>query len=150
VEWQRFNALRVTVKCESTQVPMDSAIFIGEKGKVIIDRNGFKAEPKELAVNPPPEEKKHSWTRPGWNAKPHMANWFEYIKTRHPMGVGWASTDGWWSDRLVGCISSAGCELALNVVQTSTKHLCCWDVFASVIMFCGANAAKKSFLRLLD
>jgi predicted dehydrogenase len=72
----------VTVKFESTEAPMGGAIFIGENGKVIIDRNGFKAEPKELAVNPPPEEKKHSWTGPGWNAKPHMANWLECIKTR--------------------------------------------------------------------
>jgi hypothetical protein len=72
----------VEVRFESTEAPAGGAIFIGEKGKVIIDRNGFKCDPKELAVNPPPEEKKHSWTGPGWNAKPHMQNWLDCMKTR--------------------------------------------------------------------
>jgi len=72
----------VTVSFEDTEAPMGGAIFYGEKGKVIIDRNGFKCEPMELAVNPPPEEKKTSWTGPGWNASPHMQNWLDCIKSR--------------------------------------------------------------------
>lgn len=72
----------MTVKFESTEVPMGGAVFIGEKGKVTIDRNEFKCDPPELAVNPPPEEEKKSWTGPGWNATKHLANWLECIKTR--------------------------------------------------------------------
>jgi predicted dehydrogenase len=72
----------VIVKFESTEVPMGGAVFIGEKGKLTIDRNEFKCDPKELAVNPPPEEKKKSWTGPGWNASLHLANWLDCIKTR--------------------------------------------------------------------
>lgn len=72
----------VTVRFESTEAPMGGAIFIGEKGKLVIDRNGFKVDPPELAVNPPPEEKKKTWMGPGWNATPHMANWLDCIKSR--------------------------------------------------------------------
>jgi predicted dehydrogenase len=72
----------VTVNFDSTKAPMGGAIFIGEKGKLSIDRNGFEVDPPELAVNPPPQEKKHAWVGPGWIATPHIANWLDCIKTR--------------------------------------------------------------------
>lgn len=75
----------VTVKFESkdpTQVPMGGAVFIGEKGKLKIDRNDFECDPPELAVNPPPQEKKKSWTGPGWNASLHLKNWLDCIQSR--------------------------------------------------------------------
>ena len=75
----------VVVKFESTDqttVPMGGAEFHGEKGTVTIDRNDFKCDPPELAVNPPPQEKKKSWTGPRWIAGPHLANWLDCIKTR--------------------------------------------------------------------
>jgi predicted dehydrogenase len=75
----------VTVKFESkdpTETPMGGAVFFGEKGKMKIDRNDFACDPPELAVNPPPQEKKKSWTGPGWNATKHLGNWLDCIKTR--------------------------------------------------------------------
>ena len=75
----------VVVKFESkdqTEVPMGGAVFIGEKGKIEIDRNEFQCDPPELAVNPPPKEAKKSWTGPGWNASLHIANWLDCIKSR--------------------------------------------------------------------
>jgi predicted dehydrogenase len=105
----------VIVKFESTEAPMGGAIFVGEKGKVIIDRNGFKCEPKELAVNPPPEEKKKSWTGPGWNATPHMANWLECIKTRQKPNA----------DVEIGHRSISICHL-LNITRELKRKLA-WD-----------------------
>jgi len=105
----------VTVKFESKDVPMGGALFIGEKGKVTIDRNGFTVDPKELAVNPPPQEKKHSWVGPGWIATPHLANWLECIKTRQTPNA----------DVEIGHRSISVCHL-LNITREIGRKLQ-WD-----------------------
>ena len=57
--------------------PGRGAIFIGEKGKLEINRNKIASNPKELINSP---------DNPGPNKKPeteyHVENWIEGIKTR--------------------------------------------------------------------
>ena len=72
----------VIVKLELAQGPMGGAIFIGKRGKIEIDRNRFKADPVELVKDPPPAQKAEIWEGPGWQAKYHIGNWLECIKSR--------------------------------------------------------------------
>jgi predicted dehydrogenase len=76
----------VVVKFEAkdpTTVPLGGAEFHGEKGTINIDRNEYKCDPPELAVNPPDRKVRDKWEGPGWIAAPHLANWLDCIKTRN-------------------------------------------------------------------
>lgn len=57
------------------------AVFQGEKGEIKIDRNWFQA-PEELTPDKPPQQKADIWEGPGWQAKFHIGNWLECIRTR--------------------------------------------------------------------
>jgi predicted dehydrogenase len=68
--------------------PMGGAIFIGEKGKLEINRNKFASNPKEIAeelrakVNVADEERKWSDKLALWQAKWHLQNWLDCIRSR--------------------------------------------------------------------
>ena len=72
--------------------PMGGAIFIGEKGKLEINRNKFTSNPKEIAeelrqkVNIAEEERKWSDKLALWQAKWHLQNWLDCIRTRAASG----------------------------------------------------------------
>ncbi|MCX8035758.1 MAG: Gfo/Idh/MocA family oxidoreductase [Candidatus Sumerlaeia bacterium] len=72
----------VTVDFESPDIPPGGALFIGEKGRVKIDRNDFEVEPPELAKDAPDRAVRQPWEGPGWISRPHMQNWLDCIKTR--------------------------------------------------------------------
>ncbi len=72
----------VIVKLELSPGPMGGAVFIGEKGKIEIDRNRFTATPAELVKDPPDPQKAEIWEGPGWQAKYHIQNWLDCIKSR--------------------------------------------------------------------
>jgi len=79
----------VIVKCELTpgaelgpSSGLGGAVFQGDKGEIRIDRNWFKATPPELVKNPPEPQKAEMWEGPGWQAKYHIGNWLDCIKTR--------------------------------------------------------------------
>ena len=68
--------------------PYGGAIFVCEKGKIEINRNKFSSNPKEIAVDllktidQAAEEKKWSDQTALWQAKWHMQNWLDCIRTR--------------------------------------------------------------------
>ncbi|MBN2294157.1 MAG: Gfo/Idh/MocA family oxidoreductase [Pirellulales bacterium] len=68
--------------------PMGGAIFIGEKGKLEINRNKFMSNPIDIRnqllkqVNETDEEAKWSDKIALWQARWHMQNWLDCIKTR--------------------------------------------------------------------
>jgi predicted dehydrogenase len=70
------------------KAPMGGAIFIGEKGKLEINRNKFASNPKEIAeelrkhVNVAEEERKWSDKLALWQAKWHLQNWLDCIRSR--------------------------------------------------------------------
>ena len=72
----------VLVKLELADGPKGGAIFIGDKGKIEIDRNRFKATPEDLVTEPPEPQTAEIWEGPGWQAKYHIGNWLDCIKTR--------------------------------------------------------------------
>ena len=67
---------------------MGGAIFIGEKGKLEINRNTFMSNPIDIRetllkkVNAAEEEVKWSDQTALWQARWHMQNWLDCIKTR--------------------------------------------------------------------
>lgn len=68
--------------------PMGGCIFVGEKGKLEVNRNKFMSNPKEIRdeliqkVDEAAEEVKWSDQTAMWQAKWHMQNWLDCIKTR--------------------------------------------------------------------
>ena len=68
--------------------PLGGCIVIGEKGKVEINRNKFTTSPKEIGeellkkVDQADEEVKWSDQTAMWQAKWHLQNWLECIKSR--------------------------------------------------------------------
>ncbi len=68
--------------------PVGGAIFIGEKGKLELNRNKFMSNPKEIRdellkkVDEAEEEVKWSDQTALWQAKWHLQNWLDCIKSR--------------------------------------------------------------------
>jgi predicted dehydrogenase len=68
--------------------PSGGAVFVGEKGKLEINRNKFTSNPKEIAaellkkVNVAEEEYKWSDKLALWQARWHMQNWIDCMRTR--------------------------------------------------------------------
>jgi predicted dehydrogenase len=61
---------------------MGGAIFVGEKGRVEIYRNGFVCDPPELITQLPAKEEVEKWNRAQWQAKYHMQDWLNSMRSR--------------------------------------------------------------------
>jgi hypothetical protein len=73
----------VTVKLVRDDGPLvGGALFIGERGHIRVERNHFKTDPEGMVSQMPPEEEVMKWTRAQWQAKYHMQNWLDCMKTR--------------------------------------------------------------------
>ena len=57
--------------------PLGGAVFIGDKGKVRIDRGKWSADPKDLATDPLPADAQRLYVSDN-----HMGNWFDCMKSR--------------------------------------------------------------------
>jgi predicted dehydrogenase len=57
-------------------------LFHGERGRIAIDRNRFRADPPDLVTDPPDPAVAEIWQGPGIVARPHLQNWFDCIKSR--------------------------------------------------------------------
>ncbi len=70
------------------QGPHGGGVFVCEKGKLEINRNKFTSNPKDIAiellkkVDEAAEEKKWSDQTALWQAKWHLQNWLDCIRTR--------------------------------------------------------------------
>ena len=82
------NGVEVHFVLEMGRGPMGGAVFIGEKGKLEINRNKFTSNPPEIArellkqVDEAEEERKWSDQLALWQARWHMQNWLDCIRTR--------------------------------------------------------------------
>lgn len=72
------------VRLELDKGPMGGAIFTGENGKIEINRNKFTCNPPDLIKDLPPKEEIDKWRDEValWQAKFHMENWMDCIRTR--------------------------------------------------------------------
>jgi len=67
----------VVVKLCDPKAPIGGGIFIGEKGKLSMNRGKWHTEPKELATQPPKDPKVKLY----WSDN-HLQNWIDCIKSR--------------------------------------------------------------------
>jgi predicted dehydrogenase len=58
------------------------AMFVGEKGRIEITRNDFRTDPPNLIKELPPAEEVEKWKRAQWQAKYHMQDWLDCMRTR--------------------------------------------------------------------
>ena len=60
------------------------AVFVGKRGRMEIVRNGFRLDPPALMkeIELPPKEEVAKWDRALWQARYHMQNWLDAIRTR--------------------------------------------------------------------
>jgi predicted dehydrogenase len=82
------NGVPVNFVLESGHGPMGGAVFICEKGKLEINRNKFVSNPPEIAaelakkIDVAEEERKWSDELALWQARWHMQDWLDCIRSR--------------------------------------------------------------------
>ncbi|HEY2893014.1 MAG TPA: Gfo/Idh/MocA family oxidoreductase [Pirellulales bacterium] len=82
------NGVKVNFVLQSGHGPMGGAVFICEKGKLEINRNKFASNPPEIAVelqkklDVAEEERKWSDELALWQARWHLQNWLDCIRSR--------------------------------------------------------------------
>jgi predicted dehydrogenase len=137
VEMRYANGVPVRFVLE--KAPMGGAIFVCEKGKVEINRNKFASNPKEIAaellrkVDAKEEERKWSDKTALWQARWHLQNWFDCVRTRErPI-----------ADVEIGHRSISVCHLA-NITRLVGRPLK-WDPVKEV--FPGDDQANKLLTR---
>jgi predicted dehydrogenase len=88
VAMQYANGVPVNFILESGHGPMGGAVFICEKGKLEINRNKFVSNPPEIAaelakkIDVAEEERKWSDELALWQARWHMQDWLDCIRSR--------------------------------------------------------------------
>ncbi len=115
------NGVEVNFVLEPGHGPMGGAVFICEKGKLEINRNKFASNPPEIAaelqktIDVAEEERKWSDELALWQARWHMQDWLDCIRSRkRPV-----------ADVEIGHRSISVCHLA-NITRAAGRPLR-WD-----------------------
>jgi predicted dehydrogenase len=125
----------IPVRFVLKQGPHGGGVFVCEKGKLEINRNKFSSNPKEIAVellkkvNEADEEKKWSDQTALWQAKWHIQNWLDCVRTRRKPAA----------DVEIGHRSISVCHLA-NITRWVGRRLK-WDPAKE--QFIGDDEANK-------
>jgi len=121
VAMQYANGVPLNFVIEPGKGPMGGAVFVCEKGKLEINRNKFASNPPEIAkelqkqVDVVEEERKWSDELALWQARWHMQNWLDCVRSRSvPV-----------ADVEVGHRSVTVCHLA-NITRAAGRPLR-WD-----------------------
>lgn len=135
IEMHYANGVPVRFMLPMGHGPMGGAVFVCEKGKLEINRNKFTSNPKSIAkellqkVDEAEEEKKWSDQTALWQAKWHMQNWLDCIRTRkRPV-----------ADVEIGHRSISACHL-VNITRQIGRRLQ-WDPAKE--QFVGDEAANR-------
>lgn len=139
VRMRYANGVPVNFVIQPGKGPMGGAIFVCEKGKLEINRNKFTSNPPEIAqelnkrLDIVEEERKWSDNLALWQAKWHLQNWIDCIRSRElPV-----------ADVEIGHRSVTVCHLA-NIARAAGRKLR-WD--PQVERFVGDAAADKMLSR---
>jgi predicted dehydrogenase len=115
------NGVEVKFVIEPGRGPMGGAVFVCQQGKLEINRNKFVSNPTEIAaelrkkIDVEEEERKWSDSLALWQARWHMQNWLDCIRTRQrPV-----------ADVEIGHRSVTVCHLA-NITRAAGRPLR-WD-----------------------
>ena len=128
VRMKYANGVPVNFVIEHGKGPMGGAVFVCEKGKLEINRNKFTSNPPEIAqqllklVDVQEEERKWSDSLALWQAKWHLQNWLDCIRSRQlPV-----------ADVEIGHRSVTVCHLA-NIARATNRTLR-WDPAAELFL----------------
>src|SRR5260370_6097713 len=58
------------------------AMFVGEKGRIEITRNDLRTDPPNMIKELPAQEEIDKWKRAQWQAKYHMLDWLDSMRSR--------------------------------------------------------------------
>jgi predicted dehydrogenase len=82
VGWRYANGVEVRLELPDRGNIQGGAMFIGENGRIEITRNDFRTDPPNMIKEMPPQEEIDKWKRAQWQAKYHMQDWLDSIKSR--------------------------------------------------------------------
>ncbi len=135
VQMRYANGVEVNFVSEPGHGPMGGAVFTCEKGKIEINRNKFTSNPLDIAeelkkkLDVVEEERKWSDALALWQARWHMQNWLDCMRTREkPV-----------ADVEIGHRSVTVCHLA-NIARAAGRPLK-WDPAKE--QFTGDEAANE-------
>ncbi len=115
VSMRYSNGVEVRMELTRPHGPEGGGIFVGEHGKIEINRNKFTTNPPNLIPNAPPPASAEELQDKGWTAKPHLQNWLDCIRTREKPNA----------DVEIGHRSISVCHL-LNITRELGRKLR-WD-----------------------
>ena len=128
VRMKYANGVQVNYVIEPGKGPMGGAIFVCEKGKLEVNRNKFTSNPPEIAqqllksLDIEEEERKWSDSLALWQARWHLQNWIDCIRSRKlPV-----------ADVEIGHRSVSVCHLA-NIARATSRVLR-WDPKSEVFL----------------
>ena len=106
----------ITVRLEMPSGDLSGgAIFVGEKGRIEIVRNDCRTDPPRMIKELPPTEEVQKWNSGQWQAKYHMQEWLDCLRTRKTPSA----------DVEIGHRSVSICHLA-NITRELNRRLK-WD-----------------------
>lgn len=82
VAFRYANGVTVRLELPAAGELQGGAIFVGEKGRIEITRNDFRTDPPNLIKELPPSEEVEKWKRAQWQAKYHMQDWLDCMRSR--------------------------------------------------------------------
>jgi predicted dehydrogenase len=82
VGWRYANGTVVRLELPDAGNLQGGAMFVGEKGRIEITRNDFRTDPPDMIKELPPREEIDKWKRAQWQAKYHMQDWLDCMKSR--------------------------------------------------------------------
>jgi predicted dehydrogenase len=82
IAFRYANGVVVRLEMPAAGVLQGGAIFVGEKGRIEITRNDFRTDPANMVKDLPPAEEVDKWKRAQWQAKYHMEDWLNCMRSR--------------------------------------------------------------------
>ncbi len=82
VAWRYASGTVVRLELPAAGNLQGGAMFVGEKGRIEITRNDFRTDPPDLIKELPPQEEIDKWKRAQWQAKFHMQDWLDCMRSR--------------------------------------------------------------------
>ncbi len=82
VGWRYANGVEVRLELPDAGNIQGGAMFVGEKGRIEITRNDFRTDPPNMIKQLPPQEEIDKWQRAQWQAKYHMQDWLDAMRSR--------------------------------------------------------------------
>ena len=82
VGWRYASGVQVRLEMPDVGNLQGGAMFVGEKGRIEITRNDLRTDPPNMIKDLPPQEEIDKWKRAQWQAKYHMQDWLDSMRSR--------------------------------------------------------------------